>query len=224
MHQFALKQRGTSFSCDQEAILNSLNTKERIEKLRLLTGENSQAFNSVRENLPCSGLIGGIPRATLIEVSGAPGAGKTEWVLNFLRQNPSLRAAWVEEKMSIYPRSFKQRGVDLDRVLFVESHQETLWTVTQLIRSSLFPIVIVQSNLEQTIPLRRLQLLVKRSRGNIILLKDRPVREGGWPISIQVQVQRKCRFESFEEVIQGRDSFFRTEVLKDKRGKSWKAI
>jgi hypothetical protein len=141
----------------------------------------------------------GLPKGALIEISGNAGGGKTEVVLRFLAQNPSVRVAWVEEEFSIYPSAFPQNSVGLERVLFVDSPPgETLWTVHQILRSQVFGVVILkksQFSMDE-MALRRLQLAAEKSQITVILLTDQPARKGTWPISVQLQASRSIENRS----------------------------
>lgn len=149
-----------------------------------------------RESLPFTGLKGGIPRGAVIEVCGSHGSGKTEFVLKFLAENPKLRVAWIEDQMSVYPMALPQHGVGLSRVLFVDADKELLWIAHQIMRSRIFKVVVLSGakaalgGREGAIELRRLQLAAEQTGSTLVLLSEEPTREGAWPISVQVKVQR----------------------------------
>jgi hypothetical protein len=103
---------------------------------------------TAQETLPCAaipGLPGGLPVGKLIEMQGAQGSGKTETLLAFFQENPSLQVAWIELGATIYPCAFSERGVDLSRVLFVEvkDANEALWSAHQIIKSQIFGAVVL---------------------------------------------------------------------------------
>jgi RecA/RadA recombinase len=103
---------------------------------------------NAQETLPCSmipGLPAGLPVGKLIEMQGAQGSGKTETLLSFFQENPSLQVAWIEVGATIYPCAFSERGVDLSRVLFVEAGNasEALWSAHQIIKSQIFGAVVL---------------------------------------------------------------------------------
>ncbi|MGK5082851.1 hypothetical protein WDW37_06070 [Bdellovibrionota bacterium FG-1] len=150
------------------------------------------------ESLPFEGLDEGLPLGALVEVSGAPGSGKTQIVLRFLAQNPGLRVAWVEENFSVYPCAFPQNQVALDRVLFVDSPPgQALWSTHQLIRGGIFQVVVLagcQRELQGVYDeklLRRLQLAAEKGGVTVILLSESPAKRGTWPISVQLQISRR---------------------------------
>ncbi|MEK6578314.1 MAG: hypothetical protein AABZ55_03730 [Bdellovibrionota bacterium] len=166
----------------------------------------------LREAYPFSQVEGGIPRGALTEISGRPGSGKTEVILSFLAENPSARIAWIEKSFNAYPCAFAQRGVGLERVLFVDSNansKEALWSAHQIIRSQIFEVVILSfQSLGQTgsgvkspsveddfdaTGLRRLQLAAEKSRVSLILLLEEPSKVTKWSLFLQLQVSRSLK-------------------------------
>jgi hypothetical protein len=131
---------------------------------------------------------GGLPRAALTEISGAHGSGKTALVLRFLAENPALRTAWVEDRLTAFPTAFPLQGVGLERVLFADAGKEVLWTALQALRSQLFEVVVV-SGAFSVIELRRLQLGAEQAHATVLLLAEEPTREGTWPILLQLEVR-----------------------------------
>jgi hypothetical protein len=141
----------------------------------------------MRERYPFSSAPLGIPRGALTEITGH---GKTEVMIRFLSENPRLRVAWIEDEMSVYPCAILQRGVRLDRVLFVEAGRDLFWAVSQCLRSGLFECVVLsyQRNLDEK-TYRRLQLEVEKADIGLFLLPEMPQK--AWPISMKLQVERK---------------------------------
>jgi hypothetical protein len=167
------------------------------------------------ESFAFAQLEGGLPKGAVVEISGNAGGGKTEVVLRFLAQNPTVRVAWVEEEFTIYPCAFPQSSVGLQRVLFVDSPPgETLWTVHQMVRSQVFGVIVMQLKNMDEMALRRLQLIAEKAQVTIIVLSDEPTRKGSWPISVQLQVSRAS-------LRQGEGSVLNVNVLKYRGQKSW---
>ncbi len=143
----------------------------------------------------------GFPCGGMSEISGPPGGGKTELVLNFLRENPSLKVAWIEDKLSIFPRAFHEMGLDLNRVLFMESGSEVsrgIWATLQVVRSQLFQVVVLSSSISRKwisktteVNLRRLQVAAERAQVALILLSPRPTAERRWALKLQLKVKRR---------------------------------
>jgi hypothetical protein len=177
------------------------------------------------EGFAFSQLESGLPKGALVEISGSAGNGKTEAVLRFLAENPTVRVAWVEEEFTVYPCAFPQSRVGLDRVLFVDSTPgETLWTVHQILRSQVFGVIVLQMKAaakgergeKDEMALRRLQLAAEKAQVTIILLSEEPAKKGTWPISVQLQVNRSAPTTTAFET-----RALNLNVLKYKGQRSW---
>jgi hypothetical protein len=131
-----------------------------------------------------------LPQGAISEVCGPWGSGKTEAVLHYLAGRPETRVAWVEERFTAFPRAFSQTGVGLERVLFVEGAAETLWTTHQLLRSQLFPVVVLGAEVRTEIELRRLQLDAEKACAALVLLTVKPRSDGAWAIAARFSVCR----------------------------------
>ena len=128
----------------------------------------------------------GVPKGAITEICGA---GKTEWVVRFLKEHPILRVAWIEPELSIYPPALFQRAIDPNRILFIEGGDETPWVIQQLFKSALFEIIILLSTLTDFKILRRFQLAAEKAGASLILLSE--TFSKGWPVALQLKILRK---------------------------------
>ena len=142
--------------------------------------------SSLREDWPCSDTTMGLPKGAITQVCGA---GKTEFVVRFLREHSGLRVAWVEPNLSIYPCGLLQRGINLNRVLFIEAGNEFPWVVQQVFKTSLFEIVILTSTIEDFKMLRRFQLAAEKAHASLIILSE--AFSNAWPVALQLKSTRK---------------------------------
>jgi len=152
-----------------------------LQELRARLG----AFDShlTREAFSYSRLASGLPRGILVELTGP---GKTENVVQFLAENASLRAAWVEQRFSLLPSAFVQRQANLEKIFFIEGGMQCAWAASTVLRSQLFPIVVYHAPYGEERELRRFQLLAERSNTTMILLADKPLEERAWPIRLSL--------------------------------------
>ena len=155
---------------------------------RLLGGEKKASH-------PYSRLTRGVPKAGIVEFCGPTGGGETEFLIQFLVENPHLQVAWLEERFSVYPCGLANRGLSLERILFIEAARDLLWSSLQVLRSQLFSVVVLSGaslcqgkQTEQN--LRRLQLDAKQSGTTIIFLQEDATKQGGWPIQLQIEIRR----------------------------------
>jgi hypothetical protein len=162
-------------------------------KLAAIRAATPQLGRITRERLQFSPMASGLPRSALTEISGPHGGGKSEMVIQFLAENPDVRAAWIEEQFSVYPVAFPQLGVGLERVLFVEAGRQGLWTTQQILRSGLFSVVVLAGKVLTEINLRRLQLAAEKAQACVILLREKPTLQGKWPISVQIEVRGRTK-------------------------------
>lgn len=131
----------------------------------------------------------GVRRGALTEMIGP---GKTECVLQFLREQPELKVAWIEDKLSVNPCGFPQRHVNLDRVLFVESKGEIFWSALTILKSQIFKVVVLTGPRFSEKQLRMLQLASEKSDSAVLMLSKQFHK--GWPVSARVEVSRAGSF------------------------------
>lgn len=119
--------------------------------------------------IPKTDLI--LPRGAMVELMGV---GSIEWLVRFFGEHAKTRIAWVEPKLSIFPPALSQRGVSLDRWLFIETREEWSWALMQILRSKVFQFAVTPIEL---IPrrgsdafLRRLQIQAERSGVSLFFL------------------------------------------------------
>lgn len=168
--------------------------ESNLEKLKKITGQIPGLISASQieaEQLVCSQLPGAVTRSSITELSGPSGCGKSEVALKFISENTNVRVAWLENEMTAYPRAFPLHGVPLDRVLFCSAGEELAWTAQQILKSGLFPIVVISPQVVLTpTDLRRIQLATEQSRSTVILLSEKPTAAGAWTIRSQFQIVR----------------------------------
>ncbi|MFI5304912.1 MAG: hypothetical protein ACHQYP_08975 [Nitrospiria bacterium] len=141
--------------------------------------------SSLREYWPCSDTVTKLPKGAITQVCGA---GKTEFVVEFLREHSGFRVAWIEPLLSIYPSGIIQRDVNLNRILFIEAGKEFPWVVQQVFKTSLFEVVILTSTIEDLKMLRRFQLAAEKAHASLILLSES--FSNAWPVELQLKSSR----------------------------------
>jgi hypothetical protein len=127
----------------------------------------------------------GLPLGQLVLIQGP---GRTQAVARLLAEHPDRLGAWVEERLSAYPPGLAQQGVDLRRLLFVESGAQGAWVLAQLLRSQAFGVLVAASALkgaEVEAGLRRLQLAAERSQALVLLLA--PPEGPAWAVRLRLQ-------------------------------------
>ena len=151
-----------------------------LEKLKQLVSAKTE-----RTVVPCSLVPSGIPQGAITEISGH---GKTEFVLNFLRENNEHYVAWIEKNFSAYPFGFLQKEIDLGRVLFMEGQKELDWCVYQALRAQVFQTVVVYCDHLDLKSLRRIQLQSEKSLACTLWLTTEPKQ--AWPVHLRLSIER----------------------------------
>lgn len=138
-----------------------------------------------KESVACPGLELGLPKGAITEISGA---GKTEFVIQFLASHRHLRVAWIEEALSVFPFGFLQRDIDLEKVLFIEAGQSLVWSALQALKAQVFPVLVLYAEDIDLRNLRRIQVLSERSGAVVIWLT--PKVHSHWPTHLRLQTHK----------------------------------
>lgn len=142
----------------------------------------------------------GIPQGVLCEISSPLGHGKTQAVLQFLRENPHLRCAWLEHTFRLFPPALGLHNpAHFTQILFIETGEDFFWAGLQVVQSQIFPLVVLSpllscltsSSTSRFVEkqLRQFQLLCRRHQCTVILLLDTPLNKGTWPIHLRLQAR-----------------------------------
>jgi hypothetical protein len=121
--------------------------------------------------IPAHDLV--IPRGSLVELLGK---GSREWLFQLFVTHAETRIAWLEPKLSLFPPAVAQRGVDLSRMLFLETEKEWNWALLQTLRSKLFhfavtPVDIVPKK-GSDVFLRKIQIQAERAGTTLFFLSE----------------------------------------------------
>lgn len=142
-------------------------TKPSIAELRQLIGATK---HEDRPRHSFSLFPAGFLPGSLIELTGPR---RTEFTALFLKENPQLKVAWVEETITINPYALKQKGVSLDNFFFVEGKKDTVWCLNQILGSGCFQVVVAENTHWNEKDLRRFQLLSEKSQNHFFMLSDK---------------------------------------------------
>ena len=123
----------------------------------------------------------GIPRGSLVEVCGAQ---RTEWLVAFLLENPTLHCFWFEREQTVFPTGLHQRGVDLAKVTF-GIVPEPFRAMREVLRKQLHEVVIAPHLFTEERVLRSLQLAAKDANAAVFLTDKTP--KPAWALSVQLE-------------------------------------
>lgn len=154
-----------------------------IEELRYMIAAK-QGYHQ-RGFLHCPQLSDGLPRGAITQIFGF---GKTEAAVQIIKNNPDLKAAWIEPHFELNPLAVAQRDVDLTRLLFAEAGEHMIWTCHQILKSQLFPIVVLKDAPMEDMVLRKLQLAAEKSQSSLVILTEQ--FSSSWPVSLMLKASR----------------------------------
>jgi hypothetical protein len=176
---------------------------EKIHQLKLLIGGLEDP--NPREFLAAPNLPQGVPRGIIVELVGPQ---KTEWLIQFLKlqqTNAEFKTFWAERDQKILPTALHQRGLDLTRITFGTFGDDLVIPVRRILQSQLYHTIIAPQKFDEIRVLKAFQLLSEKSNSILFLLGEKKP-SNAWPISLQLQIQKKP------------PASFHVEVLRQKHG------
>lgn len=157
-------------------------TKPSIAELRQMIGALS---STERPRQSFSLYPEGFFTHSLIELTGPQ---RTEFIALFLKENPQMKVAWIEETITINPYALKQKGVAVDAILFVEGKKEITWSLSQILNSGCFQVVVAENFHFSEKDLRRFQLLTEKTLPHLFLISETP--SASWVPHLQLHVTK----------------------------------
>jgi hypothetical protein len=162
-------------------------------KEKLQSDESSQYLKRTFSLFP-----EGFPVGRLVEISGA---GKTEFLVQCLREAASDKIIWIEKELTINPFGLWQRGLHLSNVTFVET-LDFNWAIQQILQSQIFQVIVLSQLHLTEKQLRRFQLQVEKSSSLLFLLSEEVHQS--WALSLHLHVSDRKSLEV--EVLRRRGS------------------
>ena len=122
------------------------------------------------------GIVGGLPRPGIVEISGNLGSGRTQLALAIVTARIRKRepVAWVDWCEQLYPYGLSEAELETFLILRPPAQQGE-WATEQVLRSGCFPTVIVSDPNRLRRPLRW-KLAAEQGHTSLILLGRRPNR------------------------------------------------
>jgi len=173
-------------------------TAELLHKLRIEIGGNSQIDKTIWK---APSLAHGVAEGVVCELLGN---ARTEWLIQLFRMHPDKRIFWCEKEQRISPLAIRQRGVDLDRILFMDSSVDHQKILHRTLESSTYPFIVSPQLSNDVKTLQRLHLLCGKGKSTLFFLPDKQFSQA-WPVSLQLDVNFL-------------DDEFKVEVVRQKYG------
>jgi hypothetical protein len=161
-------------------------------------------------------LAGGWPTGALSELTGKDGAGKT---LLALRTAAHLtkrqeRVALINPGGTIFPPALAAEGLDLPFLLWLRpvENERCRWAAEQVVRSGLFPLVMIRSVSYDERGARRLQLTSEATGTAVLFLTSQAGRMNPWAFSLRIRIERSALRRVRVQVLKSRNLLFKTDA------------
>jgi hypothetical protein len=157
--------------------------RPNITEIRLKLGQ-FQSGTQEKDFAPCEGIPQGVPRGVLCDITGP---ARTEWILKFLINNKTLNTFWAEEQLTLFPTALQQRGIDLNKILMVETDKNLFKALRKALKSKLFDCIVLPGSIHDTKMLKALQLFARESNAFVFSLSKET--KTAWSIPFQIEAE-----------------------------------
>jgi hypothetical protein len=114
----------------------------------------------------------GIPQGVLTQVTGSL---KTQFVVDFLKEQNRLQILWIESDFCIYPYALWQQEVELGNVFFVKTKKYADQICKEVMDSQVFDIVVLSELTISSSLLIRLHNSIHKSFQVVFLLSSKAI-------------------------------------------------
>lgn len=164
------------------------------ENLKTSGSYFSQSINFYqRQSLetPLLEVEAGLPQGAITQICGF---GKSEAALQIIKDNSEFKAAWIESNQELNPLTLSEENIDMAHFICKETGEHMIGLCQRLIKSNLYPLIILKSAPLDDFLLRKLQLTVEKSQTALVILTED--FSSSWPISLMLKAQRHQNTES----------------------------
>lgn len=137
-----------------------------------------------------------VARGIVVELLGN---AKTEWLLQLFKAYPENYIFWCERTCRINPAALYQRGIQLERIQFINTQQDLKQPLRLALESQHYPFIVAPSCFHEIPVLQRLSHLAKTSKSTLFLLSEDKFSTA-WPISLQLRINHSSH--GFDILIQ----------------------
>lgn len=137
-----------------------------------------------REMWKAPDLDSGVARGIIAELLGN---ARIDWLIALFKMNPEQLIFWCKSEAQANPVALKQRGVDLDRIKFVNSIGDLQQPLRMALESQLYPFIVAPNRFNEVRIFQRLHLLAEKSKSTLFFLGDKEF-SSAWPISMQLEI------------------------------------
>lgn len=158
-----------------------MGSAEVIKHLRLVIGSKESVDKDVYS---APELYCGVAQGIVAELSGN---ARVEWLLAFFNQHPDKLICHIETSQKLNPLAAQQRGVDLTRILFINTNEDLQKVLHRTIESAQYPFIVAPNPNFDERSIQRLHLLCGKAKSTVFLLADKTL-SNAWPIALQLDI------------------------------------
>lgn len=175
-------------------------TAEVLHKLRIEIGGNAQIDKTVWQ---APSLVHGVAEGIVCELLGN---ARTEWLIEFFKLHPEKYIFWCEHEQRISPLAIRQRGLDLARILFMDTKEDHQKILHRTLESGQYPFIVSPQLSNDVRTLQRLHLLCGKAKSTLFFLNEKQFSRA-WPVRLQMDINYL-------------DDEFKVDVIRQKYGGS----
>lgn len=158
-----------------------MNKAAVLSELRQKTGSK---ILQDREMWKAPQLEGGVARGIVAELLGN---ARIDWLIALFKMNPEQLIFWCKSEAQANPVALKQRGVELERIKFVNSVGDLQQPLRMALESQLYPFIVAPNRFDEVRIFQRFHLLAEKSKSTLFLLGNKDFSQA-WPISLQLSI------------------------------------
>ena len=132
-------------------------------------------------------LPSGVAKGVVAELLGN---AKVEWLMSLFSGHPDEFIFWCELSGTTNPVAIHQRGVGLERIKFVRGTQDLQQPLRLALESGLYPFIVAPNLFKEVRIFQRFSLLAEKSQSTLFLLGEDQF-SSAWPISLQIDINRR---------------------------------
>ncbi len=115
------------------------------------------------------------------------GNARIDWLIDFFKMHPESFIFWCKSEAQINPQALLQRGINLDRIKFVNAAADTQQILRIAFESQLYPFIVAPNRFDEIKIFQRLSLLAEKSKSILFLLAQKNFSQA-WPIALQLEI------------------------------------
>jgi hypothetical protein len=160
---------------------NFMGKAELLQNLRQITGS---VISTDKEFWAAPDFSAGVAKGIVAELLGN---ARTEWLLKFFAMHTEQYIFWCERESAANPTAIYQRGVNLERIKFVNSSGDLQIPLRLALECQHYPFVVAPNGFSDIKIFQRFQFLAEKSKSTLFLLGNQNFSQA-WPIALQLEI------------------------------------